>query len=92
MTKKARIAITVLILAQLFALVVVRQSNQVLFTKVQDTGLQHRIAQQKLNRSNIDFLNAKRALPVIAQKQGFVQRAYYSKRYKDYPRERRNDL
>jgi|AACY02.10.fsa_nt_gi hypothetical protein len=76
MTKKARIAVLTLILIQLAAVGVLRQMNQVLFIKVQDTGLQQRLAQQALNRAHIDFLNAKRSLPKLAKQQGFVERGY----------------
>ena len=76
MTKKARIAVLIFILIQLAAMGVLRQMNQVLFIKVQDTGLQYRLAQQSLNRAHIDFLNAKRSLPKLAKQQGFVERGY----------------
>ena len=74
MTKKARTALLTFILFQLALIGLLRQMNQVLFIEVQDIGLKHRMAQQKLNRAHIEFLNAKRLLPKLAKQQGFIQR------------------
>ena len=76
MTQKARTALSILILLQLASLGILRQINQSLFTEIQDIGLEHRLVQQALNRAHIEFLNAKRLLPKIAQQQGFVHREH----------------
>lgn len=74
MISKTRMFSLLLIVVMLLMLVLIRQVNQVLFIHIQEINKEKRIMQHQLNASTIQYLKARRKVPVWAKKQGYVMR------------------